>query len=107
MINRHSLVLVSHTPSGLEVVPTIAVDFSIFKRVSHIHVQTTTALHKNSKLSSLRNTINKQTGETCNSTHNTFVLKSLCHVALSSLAAQFLIYFARLTVRLIVHKNFL
>lgn len=39
MINHCGLVLMSHTPSGLEGVPAFTVDFSIFKIVSHIHVQ--------------------------------------------------------------------
>lgn len=38
MINHSSLVLMSHTPSGLEGVPALTVDFSIFKNMSHIHV---------------------------------------------------------------------
>lgn len=41
MINHCGLVLMSHTPSGLEGVPVLAVDFSIFKIVSHIHVRAT------------------------------------------------------------------
>ncbi len=41
MINHCGLVLMSHTPSGLEGVPAFTLDFSIFKIVSHIHVQAT------------------------------------------------------------------
>lgn len=41
MINHCGLVLVSHVPSGLEGVPTLTVEFSIFKIVSHIHVRNT------------------------------------------------------------------
>lgn len=37
MINHSGLVLMSHAPSGLEGVPALSVDFSIFKIVSHIH----------------------------------------------------------------------
>ena len=39
MINHCGLVLMSHTPSGLEGVPALTVDFSIFKIVSHMHVR--------------------------------------------------------------------
>lgn len=41
MIKHCGLVLVSHTPAGLEGVPALTVDFSISKRVSHIHVRAT------------------------------------------------------------------
>lgn len=77
MINHCSLVLVSHTPSGLEGVPTVEVDFSIFKTVSHIHLHTTTDSLKNSMLISLRHII-------------------YCH--LFSFAVQHLMYFVWLTV---------
>lgn len=55
MINHCGLVLMSHTPSGLEGVPALTVHFSIFKIVSHIHVRATVpAGLKNSRLESLR-----------------------------------------------------
>lgn len=92
MINHCSLVLVSHTPSGLEGVPTVEVDFSIFKTVSHIHLHTTTDSLKNSMLISLRNSVNKTIKlEKCAVRHIIY-----CH--LFSFAVQHLMYFVWLTV---------
>lgn len=87
MINHCSLVLVSHTPSGLEGVPTVEVDFSIFKTVSHIHLHTTTDSLKNSMLISVRNSVNK-----------TIILEKCAVRHLFSFAVQHLMYFVWLTV---------